>query len=128
MFELLACVMSSIFFFKQKTAYEMRISDWSADVCSSDLSRGDVSELNMSASRLSSREKRTCARSPGGRLASSITSPVCVSRIATAGHSSAFGPPTRERPESAYVPKFTFHPPHHRDSEERKSVTEGQRA
>src|SRR3546814_12843486 len=28
-----------IFFFKQKTAYEMRISDWSSDVCSSDLHR-----------------------------------------------------------------------------------------
>src|SRR3546814_5240270 len=28
------------FFFKQKTAYEMRISDWSSDVCSSDLARG----------------------------------------------------------------------------------------
>src|SRR3546814_5251199 len=28
------------FFFKQKTAYEMRISDWSSDVCSSDLSTG----------------------------------------------------------------------------------------
>src|SRR3546814_3547043 len=28
-----------IFFFKQKTAYEMRISDWSSDVCSSDLDR-----------------------------------------------------------------------------------------
>src|SRR3546814_5309328 len=28
-----------IFFFKQKTAYEMRISDWSSDVCSSDLKR-----------------------------------------------------------------------------------------
>src|SRR3546814_16130596 len=28
---------SSVFFFKQKTAYEMRISDWSSDVCSSDL-------------------------------------------------------------------------------------------
>src|SRR3546814_4710515 len=27
------------FFFKQKTAYEMRISDWSSDVCSSDLMR-----------------------------------------------------------------------------------------
>src|SRR3546814_1424874 len=27
----------SSFFFKQKTAYEMRISDWSSDVCSSDL-------------------------------------------------------------------------------------------
>src|SRR3546814_3771510 len=29
------------FFFKQKTAYEMRISDWSSDVCSSDLHHGD---------------------------------------------------------------------------------------
>src|SRR3546814_15359798 len=29
------------FFFKQKTAYEMRISDWSSDVCSSDLRRQD---------------------------------------------------------------------------------------
>src|SRR3546814_4885525 len=29
--------MVSFFFFKQKTAYEMRISDWSSDVCSSDL-------------------------------------------------------------------------------------------
>src|SRR3546814_1722942 len=30
-------VRSCFFFFKQKTAYEMRISDWSSDVCSSDL-------------------------------------------------------------------------------------------
>src|SRR3546814_19585872 len=30
-------VVSFVFFFKQKTAYEMRISDWSSDVCSSDL-------------------------------------------------------------------------------------------
>src|SRR3546814_10132474 len=30
----------SFFFFKQKTAYEMRISDWSSDVCSSDLFKG----------------------------------------------------------------------------------------
>src|SRR3546814_9376032 len=29
-----------LFFFKQKTAYEMRISDWSSDVCSSDLENG----------------------------------------------------------------------------------------
>src|SRR3546814_6072378 len=36
-------VMIIIFFFKQKTAYEVRISDWSSDVCSSDLFgwRGD---------------------------------------------------------------------------------------
>src|SRR3546814_10358566 len=42
----LVCVSSSIFsicfFFKQKTAYEMRISDWSSDVCSSDLLEADV--------------------------------------------------------------------------------------
>src|SRR3546814_6917347 len=31
-----------VFFFKQKTAYEMRISDWSSDVCSSDLLGDDV--------------------------------------------------------------------------------------
>src|SRR3546814_3590120 len=31
---------SMFFFFKQKTAYEMRISDWSSDVCSSDLFSG----------------------------------------------------------------------------------------
>src|SRR3546814_10485188 len=30
-------IFCSVFFFKQKTAYEMRISDWSSDVCSSDL-------------------------------------------------------------------------------------------
>src|SRR3546814_5919778 len=35
-----------VFFFKQKTAYEMRISDWSSDVCSSDLGV-EVPEENM---------------------------------------------------------------------------------
>src|SRR3546814_6474336 len=41
--------MSSVFFFKQKTAYEMRISDWSSDVCSSDLVQrlGFVSMLGV---------------------------------------------------------------------------------
>src|SRR3546814_3147950 len=33
-----------IFFFKQKTAYDMRISDWSSDVCSSDLPREYLAE------------------------------------------------------------------------------------
>src|SRR3546814_10547068 len=42
MYDCCACVSLFIlslifFFFKQKTAYEMRISDWSSDVCSSDL-------------------------------------------------------------------------------------------
>src|SRR3546814_5228063 len=38
---------SFFFFFKQKTAYEMRISDWSSDVCSSDLDFG----VNVSLGR-----------------------------------------------------------------------------
>src|SRR3546814_1071969 len=33
------------FFFKQKTAYEMRISDWSSDVCSSDLDLVDMTGM-----------------------------------------------------------------------------------
>src|SRR3546814_10335214 len=37
---MVCCVMLCFFFFKQKTAYEMRISDWSSDVCSSDLLEG----------------------------------------------------------------------------------------
>src|SRR3546814_4998086 len=38
----LVCLfVSFFFFFKQKTAYEMRISDWSSDVCSSDLQGQD---------------------------------------------------------------------------------------
>src|SRR3546814_2536723 len=35
------------FFFKQKTAYEMRISDWSSDVCSSDLSLSVLENVQM---------------------------------------------------------------------------------
>src|SRR3546814_3069110 len=34
---LMSLLICLFFFFKQKTAYEMRISDWSSDVCSSDL-------------------------------------------------------------------------------------------
>src|SRR3546814_10278736 len=36
--------MCMIFFFKQKTAYEVRISDWSSDVCSSDLMVEEVDQ------------------------------------------------------------------------------------
>src|SRR3546814_3681862 len=40
------------FYFKQKTAYEMRISDWSSDVCSSDLSvRADVQTVTFASIR-----------------------------------------------------------------------------
>src|SRR3546814_4506591 len=42
------------FFFKQKTAYEMRISDWSSDVCSSDLAeahRRDIEQRRLIGAR-----------------------------------------------------------------------------
>src|SRR3546814_18935332 len=39
------------FFFKQKTAYEMRISDWSSDVCSSDLARSFPRRVSRPAAR-----------------------------------------------------------------------------
>src|SRR3546814_13643721 len=38
------------FFFKQKTAYELRISDWSSDVCSSDL--GDIVRVDRRCDRI----------------------------------------------------------------------------
>src|SRR3546814_3815960 len=46
---LLSCV---FFFFKQKTAYEMRISDWSSDVCSSDLAGVDRFAVDRHRQRL----------------------------------------------------------------------------
>src|SRR3546814_4414730 len=43
------CIVGSFrgffFFFKQKTAYEMRISDWSSDVCSSDLLGAEATDI-----------------------------------------------------------------------------------
>src|SRR3546814_8818185 len=44
----------SFFFFKQKTAYEMRISDWSSDVCSSDLGTPDVGGLRQQCAQAGS--------------------------------------------------------------------------
>src|SRR3546814_8751148 len=41
----------SFFFFKQKTAYEMRISDWSSDVCSSDLGGAHLLSFRSGADR-----------------------------------------------------------------------------
>src|SRR3546814_1557280 len=40
-----------LFFFKQKTAYELRISDWSSDVCSSDLSRAAAEQFRRNSHR-----------------------------------------------------------------------------
>src|SRR3546814_9957597 len=46
---MLLCIFD-ILFFKQKTAYEMRISDWSSDVCSSDL--GDIVSMQRGTAQV----------------------------------------------------------------------------
>src|SRR3546814_10594312 len=68
------------FFFKQKTAYEMRISDWSSDVCSSDLQHDLVRDqpLIPPIARLLERPRADPARvddrlhSGGGRRAAAL--------------------------------------------------------
>src|SRR3546814_2847238 len=48
---MLSHIILFFFFFKQKTAYEMRISDWSSDVCSSDLNTGTPTKAVTTPSR-----------------------------------------------------------------------------
>src|SRR3546814_11934317 len=48
-----------VFLFKQKTAYEMRISDWSSDVCSSDLLYCRETEVQSTGERTRATARRT---------------------------------------------------------------------
>src|SRR3546814_8021301 len=69
------------FFFKQKTAYEMRISDWSSDVCSSDLKK-DATALverrgKMAEDKIAAEER--AARSEERRVGKECVS-TCRSR------------------------------------------------
>src|SRR3546814_11661063 len=58
--------MCCVFFFKQKTAYEMRISDWSSDVCSSDLEARLERELAAVLGSASARLLLDAARRQAG--------------------------------------------------------------
>src|SRR3546814_9695497 len=75
------------FFFKQKTAYEMRISDWSSDVCSSDLlnARGssDLSMLELGWQKFLGREYRL--KQPHG-----LDRPLLVDASGGAAHGAHF--------------------------------------
>src|SRR3546814_7885883 len=53
-----------VFFFKQKTAYEMRISDWSSDVCSSDLEQGVIQVIDRDGAVIPGVEPRRYAHLP----------------------------------------------------------------
>src|SRR3546814_19175715 len=83
------------FFFKQKTAYEMRISDWSSDVCSSDLACGSAAADRGSGARLRTtgwsaaerprrveRRRRAAGRSEERRVGKECVS-TCRSRWST---------------------------------------------
>src|SRR3546814_7290497 len=87
-----ACfVLLFFFFFKQKTAYEMRISDWSSDVCSSDLRfRGVAGEGRFPPRRpqrvdRGERADRTgCVREESVQPIWHIERAVCVCRVGRA--------------------------------------------
>src|SRR3546814_1910593 len=53
------------FFSKQKTAYEMRISDWSSDVCSSDLQPGALEQRAEQAAGTAQSGATEAAKTPG---------------------------------------------------------------
>src|SRR3546814_4142895 len=85
------------FFFKQKTAYEMRISDWSSDVCSSDLhatrctvlfmptalSRGAITACTPAASAVRRQAPRLCGSVTPSRISNSAGSDLSSSRSST---------------------------------------------
>src|SRR3546814_20204310 len=89
-----------VFFFKQKTAYEMRISDWSSDVCSSDLCS------TPSAPR--SRSGRTRSRPTSRTRASSAR---CWLPSANCGRSRPHPAPTTPNEWPSSTPKSPPWPP-----------------
>src|SRR3546814_3651353 len=73
-------IVDLIFFFKQKTAYEMRISDWSSDVCSSDLrfpgGSPDVPRRHQRSGRVGTDPRRRAV--PGVSAAKNSAAPVAT--------------------------------------------------
>src|SRR3546814_18514462 len=80
-----------MFFFKQKTAYEMRISDWSSDVCSSDLGQSvHFRSRNDRAFRYGARHIRAAPWYDCARSAPSPTSHAHHERYGHGRHGSWF--------------------------------------
>src|SRR3546814_6318901 len=72
---LCVCDELMFFFFKQKTAYELRISDWSSDVCSSDLAPPST-EVAPADEEAESAEEAPDGLTPGTELAAVHSAPV----------------------------------------------------
>src|SRR3546814_2183079 len=98
------CVFLCVFVFKQKTAYELRISDWSSDVCSSDLRRGlhprrRPHSVQVVKSRMPFQEKSSMEPTP--RVESSSRSSMSSSVIALPLLVSGFRAPSAVPPEDS---------------------------
>src|SRR3546814_2877562 len=91
------CVAIYVFFlFKQKTAYEVRISDWSSDVCSSDLR--ELRQVAPGERRLLAGDRVQCDFRPGDDLLAVLArDPGMV--LDPLGLKPLFGHPRRRRPD-----------------------------
>src|SRR3546814_5498698 len=95
------------FFFKQKTAYDMRISDLSSDVCSSDLPLVPAGGARAGDRAVPDRERVCqCGRRGARRAAARTRRPRRAARMAMGVHSTFFGPI-----------KYAILPQHLRDDE-----------
>src|SRR3546814_5060607 len=96
--------MFEFFFFKQKTAYEMRISDWSSDVCSSDLRQGEGRQTDR-PSRNRRRRRKLCGATR--RRAQTLCRPLRIGdcRKARIGLAREAQPEARRRSEERRVGK-----------------------
>src|SRR3546814_9139560 len=96
------------FFFKQKTAYEMRISDWSSDVCSSDLAAPAVPDIGDYAEHQHRQDHRV------GRMERRLDARVAVPFVAE--RHAAPGGPEAPRPSTDEGIEVEFAQRHPRDS------------
>src|SRR3546814_9443574 len=106
-----------VFFFKQKTAYEMRISDWSSDVCSSDLFRLlPAASHGRSINRPPSFAPAAILRGgpEGGKPARQIAAPACAIPLASLrtpeGESSTVPSDTAQAPAVSTAPAAPLAP------------------
>src|SRR3546814_4092303 len=101
-------VLRSFFFFKQKTAYEMRISDWSSDVCSSDLA--SIDRLNGLTLFSEGDEARVCC-SVADRPALCIFGSsiwLSITRMSPAGVAGLQAPTTMEQTSRFKIFRLAF--------------------
>src|SRR3546814_5582361 len=105
------------FFFKQKTAYEMRISDWSSDVCSSDLKDAGVdAAVDRIARRIElGRQRRQTARQAAPKARQAVIDADLKDRrmIGTIGKAAGVNGVAIAAPDARGERGAPARPPHH---------------